>query len=110
MVRSHASLSERLHEGVRVDRGHDALEVLVNPSESWLFLRQCASRENRLQVEPLALNGVHVRQTIRQRREHIFPHACLFLEWREERRVLQRRHEVLVVGDLGEEILPLFDE
>ena len=107
---AHARLRKRLHQRLALDGGHDPLEVLVHPPEPRLFLRQGASREDGLQVQPLPLDRVHVRQPVGECGQQLFPHLGFLLERTEERRVFQRRHQVLVIRHLREQVFPLLDQ
>ena len=86
VILPHSHLGKRFHERVGVDGGHDSLKVLVNAPEAGLLLRQCAAREDGLKVQPLALDRVHVIQSVGQVGHQRLPDACLLLERSEKRR------------------------
>lgn len=92
------------------DTKSDVSELFIDTHESTLLLWECTSHEDGLKVNPLALNNIQLGEVVIDTTDLFFYLFNLISESCEVSRFLKRKDKTLMITDLRDDFLPLFNQ
>jgi hypothetical protein len=104
------NLAQGHYLGVRANTKSNRSVLFVHALESALLLRKGTPHEDRFQIDPLSLDDIQFCQVLINTAEALFELFNLIGETVEVSAFFERRNQTLVVTNLSNDFLPLFDE